>query len=196
MSLLEDAVANLESLGLLDVMLPFLLIFTIAFAVLQKSNILGDSKRPFNKIIAFVLAMASIIPHVMHREPDIVPIINNALPNVSILMIASMMVLLLIGVFGKDVNVAGTPIAGLVVVFSIIAVAYTFLVSAGALSNPPAWLGFLVDEQTRSLLIAILVFGVIIWFITAEEQPHEKRESINDTVNKMFGGVLGGGGHH
>ncbi len=194
MSLFESAILQLEGLGLLDVMLPFLLIFTIAFAVLQKSNILGDSKRPYNKVIAFVLAMASIIPHVLHREPDIVPIINNALPNVSVLMVASMMVLLLIGVFGKDVNVAGTPLAGLVVLFSIISVAYTFLVAAGVLNNPPAWMSWIIDEQTRGLLVSILVFGIIIWFITAEERPEEKRQSVNDTLNKMFGGVLGGGG--
>lgn len=195
MSAFEQMILSLESLGMLDVLLPFLLIFTIAFAVLQKSKILGDGAHRFNVIVALVIALAAIIPHVLGREPDIVPIINSALPNVSLLMIASMMVLLLIGVFGKDINVAGTPLAGFVVLFSIIAVAYTFLVSAGVAGNPPAWLGFLVDSETRNLLIAILVFGIIVYAITAEERPEEKRQPVHETINKMFGGVLGGGKH-
>jgi hypothetical protein len=195
-----DAICTLEGLGLLSVLLPFLLIFTLVFAVLQKSKILGDQSNRFNTVIAFVIAMATVIPHVIGRGPDVVVIINRALPNVSVLMVAALMILLLIGVFGKDVNFANTSAAGWIVLLSIIAVAYTFLVASGVLASPPAWLNFLVDPQTRSLLIAILVFGIIVWFITKEEHPGTERRSVNDTINNMFGGVLGGrgggGGHH
>ncbi|MEK6917034.1 MAG: hypothetical protein AABW92_04785, partial [Nanoarchaeota archaeon] len=125
MSLLEEYILQLENLGLLDVLLPFLLIFTITFAVLQKSKILGEHAHRFNVMISFVLSMAAIIPHVIGRGPDVVIIINNALPNVSLLMIASMMTLLLIGVFGNDINNAGTPLVGIVVLFSVIAVGWT-----------------------------------------------------------------------
>ncbi|MBT3721419.1 hypothetical protein HOG47_07255, partial [archaeon] len=76
MGVFQQWVMGLESLGLLDVLLPFLLIFTITFAVLQKSKILGDGGRRFNIIIAFVLAMSSIIPHIIGRGPDVVIVIN------------------------------------------------------------------------------------------------------------------------
>jgi hypothetical protein len=196
MSYFEEAIVSLESLGLLDVILPFLLVFTIAFAVLQKSKILGDKSRNFNTILSFVLGMAVIIPHVIHRGPDVVVVINNALPNVSVLMVACMMVLLLIGVFGKDVNIGGTGLESWVVIFSIVAVGYTFLVSANLLSQPPAWLSWLVDEQTRSLLVAILVFGIIVAFITKEEEPLDKRKSMRENLDNIFGGVMGGGNKH
>ena len=136
----------LENLGLLEVLLPFLLIFTIAFAVLQKSKILGPESRRFNVIVSFVLAMASVIPHVIGRQPDVVPIINSALPNVSLLMIASMMALLLMGVFGSDVNVGGSDLAGWAVLFAIVAVGWTFLASAGVIDD----LGLVIDAETRS----------------------------------------------
>lgn len=191
MSMFEQWILTLENLGLLQVLLPFLLIFTITFAVLQKSKILGDDSHRFNVIVSFVMAMAAIIPHVIGIGPDIVVIINKALPNVSLLMIASMMVLLLIGVFGKDVNIAGSNLEGFVVLFAIIAVAYTFLVSSGLLAQPPAWLGWLVDPQTRSMLVSILVFGIIVWFITKEEQPLKERKPVQDTIKDLFGGTLG-----
>lgn len=188
MSYFTDAIISLEQLGLLDVLLPFLLIFTIAFAVLQKSRILGPDSKNFNTIISFVLALSAIIPHVIGRGPDVVVIINMALPNVSLLMIASMMTLLLIGVFGPEVNILGSPLEGIVVLFAVIAVGYTFLASSGVLGTG----AFIVDAETRSLLVAILVFGIIVWFITKEDDKLDKREPVRDTLNNMFGGWLGG----
>lgn len=190
MSMFEQWIMTLENLGLLDVLLPFLLIFTITFAVLQKSKILGEDSHRFNVIVSFVMAMAAIIPHVIGIGPDVVVVINRALPNVSILMIASMMVLLLIGVFGKDVNIAGSNLEGFVVLFAIIAVAYTFMVSSGLLAQPPGWLSWIVDPQTRTMLVSILVFGIIVWFITKEEKPMEKRKSVQDTIKDLFGGTI------
>ena len=174
MTVLEQYIITLQNLGLLDVMMPFLLIFTIAFAVLQKSMILGPKSQKFNKIVSLVLAFTAIVPHVVPGTgPDVVVIINRALPNVSLLMIASMMALLMIGVFGSNVNVGRSGLAGFVVLFSFIAVAYTFLASAGVLENPPSYLSFLVDPNTRSMLVAILVFGLVVWFITKEEGGNE-----------------------
>ena len=86
-----DMVRVLERLGVLDVLVPFLLIFTIIYAILLKTKILGE-KKEFNIIIALVFAMAVIIPHVMNWYPpggDVVtcagspvsPVGPNALPT-------------------------------------------------------------------------------------------------------------------
>jgi hypothetical protein len=192
MAAFRDALLTLENLGLLDVLLPFLLVFTIAFAVLQKSKILGPDSKRFNVIISFVLAMTVVIPHVLGVQPSVVDIINKALPNVSLLMVAFMMALLLIGVFGQDVNIGGTQLEGWVVMFSFVAVAYIFLVSGGLLDRPPPWLSWLTDPETKSVLIAVLVFGIIVWFITKEEKELDKRQSVGDTMKDIFGGTLGG----
>ncbi|MBD3203290.1 hypothetical protein GF327_03285 [Candidatus Woesearchaeota archaeon] len=195
-----EMIEYLESLGLLDVLLPFLLVFTISFAVLLKSKILGDNKRPFNTIVAFVLAMAVVIPHVMWgtADPtdgklttgliDVVEVMNRSLPNVSLIMVASIMALLLIGVFGHDVNLGATDMIGWIVIFSIGAVALIFANAAGWLGNVPPWLSWLFEEDTASLLIVILVFGIIIAFITREGDEMEERKSMKEFFEGLYGG--------
>ena len=80
----------MESWGMLDVLLPFLLIFTVVFAVLQKAKIFGEDSKRFNVIIALVLGMVVVIPHIMGNYPegqDAVLIINKLLPNVALVLI-------------------------------------------------------------------------------------------------------------
>lgn len=179
-------ICDLQQLGLLDVILPFLLVFTIAFAVLQKSRILGPDSKRFNTLVSLALAFAVVVPHVINPggPGDVVLIINAALPNVSLLMLASLMALLLIGVFGEDINIGGTSLISIVVIAAFIAVAYIFIAAAGGLPDVP-WL----DDNTRSLVISILVFGLVVMFITKEEDPLEKRKSTRETLNDWFGGL-------
>jgi len=176
-----QAIQTLEYLGIRDVILPFILIFTLVFAVLQKTKILGtedDGKKPrknFNVVIGFVMAMAVIIPHVTASYPpngDVVDIINAALPNVSIVMIVILMALLVIGVFGKNVNLMG-EIGGWVVLISFVVVLVIFL-NAANWFQLPWWLTFLNDSATQGAIVVVLVFAILIWFITADDKKKEK----------------------
>jgi hypothetical protein len=44
----------------LEIILPFLLVFTIIFAILDKSKMLGDDKRQINAIVSLVIALIFI----------------------------------------------------------------------------------------------------------------------------------------
>lgn len=183
MGIFEDGLIQLEEMGILDVILPFILVFTIVFAVLQKTKILGEEngkpRKNFNAVIALVMGLAVVIPHVIgsypSEESDIVVIINNALPNVSVVLVAVIMLLLIMGVFGGDVNIAGSSLAGWAVLFSIIA---TLVIFANAANwfELPGWLNFLEDPETQALVVVILVFALIIWFITKEDKPKDSKE--------------------
>ncbi|GAG35226.1 unnamed protein product, partial [marine sediment metagenome] len=59
---LEEFIRVLESWGLTDVLLPFLLIFVVMFAILQKTRILGEDKKRFNMVIALVIGLMVVIP--------------------------------------------------------------------------------------------------------------------------------------
>ena len=74
-----------------DVLLPFLLVFLIVFATLQKVKILGESKKNFNVMLALIMGLAVIFPHVLGTGPDVVPIINNSLPSISLVIVGIIM---------------------------------------------------------------------------------------------------------
>ncbi|MBS1267256.1 MAG: hypothetical protein MAG795_01228 [Candidatus Woesearchaeota archaeon] len=168
----QDVFLRLESMGLTDVLLPFLLIFTIVYSVLHRVNIFGDRKN-VNAVIAIIMALLVVIPHVTGDYPagaDVVEIMNNAIPNVSIFIVAIVMLLIMIGVFGVNVNIAGTSLGGIVALVSFLIVAAIFGNSAGWFGNRnlPPWLSFLRDSDAQALIIVLLFFGIIVWFITSE----------------------------
>ena len=168
-----DLFANLQNWGFLDVILPFILVFTIVFAALQKTKILGEGKRQFNVIVALVMAASVIFPHITGAYIgwigfDPVDVINSSLPQVSIILVAIIMVLLIIGVFGNEVDFAGTSLSGWIVLLSFVAVALIFGSSTGWFVLPD-WLYFLSNPEFESLVVMILVFGIIIWFVTKDD---------------------------
>lgn len=50
----------LQSAFVTNLVLPFLLVFTLVFAILEKTKILGDEKKQINAIIAFVVGLIFI----------------------------------------------------------------------------------------------------------------------------------------
>lgn len=183
----RDFFLALERWGFSDVLLPFLLIFTIVYAVFRKTKILGDKSR-FDVIIAFVLAMATIVPHVTGSYPlgyNPVLILQKALPTVSIVVVALIMLLLLIGVWGAQSDwVAANTITGGIVLLSVVAIVWIF----GAAANWWAgwgWFHRIFGADATAIVVMILVFGLVLWFITREEKTTEG-DNLMKQVGNMF----------
>jgi len=173
---------------IIEFLVPFLLVFTIVYAVLQKTKILGDGRKNYNVIIALVMGLAVVVPHFtgMYTSFDPVYVINSSLPQVSIILVAIVMVLLIIGVFGNEFDIAGTSLAGWVALVAIIIVALIFGSSVGWFSLP-MWLGFLaINPDLQALIVMILIFAVIIWFITKEPKDKAKKSALG-SVFEDFG---------
>lgn len=183
-----DFIVSLEQMGLLDALLPFILIFTIVFAVLQKTKIIGEGKKQFNTVIALILALMVVIPHVTGRYPpgkDVVLIINQALPQVSLLVVVILAALLLIGVFAPGVMFSGS-VGGIMGLLALGAVAYIFGNAAGFWQSAGSF-RFLNDPDTQAVLIVVLVFGLIIWFITRDSSDKERGGQLWEDIKKSFG---------
>jgi MFS family permease len=179
---LYDAIEVLAKAGIVDIFLPFMLIFVIVFAVLQKTKILGtdEDKKKFNVILALIMALSVVIPHALGRyspKSDPVLLINNILPNIALVMLAVIAFLLIVGVFGREFNPTNGGIAGIITIFAVLAVLVTFGVAAGWFGQLPWWLGFLEDEATQVLFVTILITGIIIALITGggekNKNPHD-----------------------
>jgi len=181
-------IETLESWGVADVLLPFILVFTIVFAVLQRTEILGAGKKNFNVVIALVVSLSVVIPHVLGNYPsgyDVVDIINTVLPQVSLVAIAFLMVLILAGLVGG--KIIGESIGGFLVLISLIAIVLIFGGSLGWWESN--WFYNFFGEETVALVIMILVFGLIIWFITREAKTPGKKitDFVKDIGNFFVG---------
>ncbi len=194
----QNILYYLDRFGLSDVILPFLLIFLVVFAILQKSHILGKDRKQFNVAFSLILGLMVVMPHVFGRYPagqDIVVIMNKAIPNISIVAVAIIMLLLLLGIFGVGPDWAnGGSFSSLIAIVAFGAVIYFFGAASGWWNNLTAsWWG----SDTTSIIIIILVFGLIIGYITKDESNSAKASAFTNVlqdVRKFFGG--GGGGHH
>jgi|TARA_B100000315_G_scaffold241139_1_gene261703 hypothetical protein len=191
----EDFFASLERVGFVDVVLPFLLIFTLIFSVLDKTKVLGEGKRNMNVGIAMIFALLVVIPHVTGNFPagyDPVAIINAALPSVSLVVVAVVTLLILIGVFAHDRVMLGLTAPGWVGIFSVVALIFIFGSAAGWWTTDLLdWLDNVFGSDILAIAIMLLVFGMIIAFVTGGGEAERRggtleRAGIN--LGELFGG--------
>ncbi|MFQ5474277.1 MAG: hypothetical protein ACE5DM_00405 [Candidatus Nanoarchaeia archaeon] len=196
----QDLIIRLENLGLYDVMLPFFLIFVLVFAILQKSKILharGDEAdrraKGYDMVVALIIGALVVVPHVLGLYPanaDVIVIMNTALPNIALVLVALLSLFLIVGLFGGRAAWVG-KLTGWVALVAFVLVGYIFARAAGWFEGSlPNWLWWLEDPDTQALLIVVAVFAIIIWFIT-KEPPRDDAEGaftkIGDAVGELFG---------
>jgi len=173
-----DFFRSLERVGFVDVLLPFLLIFTIIFAILDKTKIMGEGKRNMNVAIALIFALLMVIPHVTGNFPagyDPIAIINAALPSVSLVVVAVLALMILIGVFAHDRVMLGMTAPGWVGIFSIVTLIFIFGSAAGWWSSGILdWLDSIFGSDIIAIAIMLLVFGIIIAFVTGGGEAEGK----------------------
>ncbi|MFH2028106.1 MAG: hypothetical protein ABIJ08_03135 [Nanoarchaeota archaeon] len=191
---LEGFVKIMDSWGLTDILLPFLLIFAIVFAILQKTKILGEKKN-INVIVALVMGLLVVVPHVTGIYPagfDAVNIINAALPSVSIVLVAVVMLLILIGIMGADATMLGLAAPTWVAVISIGFIIFIFGGAAGWWGGY-SWIEAFFGSDAMAIIVMLLVFGIIISFITGEGAGDDMSALKQVGINfpKLFGGGKG-----
>lgn len=164
---LGGAIKLLQDFGFFDVILPFLLVFTIVFGILEKTRIfgvekIGDREYPkknINAMVAFVIAFFFI------TAKEMVSSIQTSLPIVSLILIAVVCFLMLVGSFASSKEefnffqlFAGWR-APLAIVFTI-ALAAIFMHSFG-------WLEPIYDyfNGRGSDMFVILVFVAIVTWV-------------------------------
>ena len=190
----QNMLYRLDNMGLTDILLPFLLIFVIVFAILQKTKVLGEERKNLNIVVALVVGLIVVIPHATGRFPpnaDPVLIINEALPQLSIVLVAVIFLLVLIGAFGQDYVFLGVSMPGWITAFALVVIVIIFGGAAGW------WSGQLGNNMERifgteaiAVAIMLLVFGIVIAWITSDSKEKEDRALMNRLgmdFSKLFG---------
>ena len=96
-----DFIYDLEAFGFFDFFLPFLLVFTIIFALLEKTKIFGKGadeqpRTNINLTIAFITGLVVIV------QTDITFLINQYLSKMALFIIIALIFMLAIGIFGAE----------------------------------------------------------------------------------------------
>ena len=175
-SIFRGVIDFMGKIGVYDVILPFLLVFTIVFAILEKTRILGTEKvnsidvtrKNLNTIVAFSISFFVI------ASIQLVNIISSIMANVALILIISVCFLMMVGVFYKDGEFdfakqhKGWTTAFIII--SFIALVVIFL-------NAMDWLKYIVylfqywnADWAASILFMALVIGAIV-YITWDKAP-------------------------
>ena len=147
---------------MLDIIVPFILVFTITYAVLDKTKVLGqengEPKRRFNAIAAFVIASFTII------AVDVLNLVSRLSQYMVLLLVMGLLLAVLFGFFGfKDLGqkkIGKRVVIPLIFVCFIIVLLYVF-----------GWLDILdwsAIYRYSGVLIGLAVFFIVIWLILRE----------------------------
>ena len=111
-SAFRGIISFLTQIGVYDIILPFLLIFTIVFAILEKTKVLGSEKvgdkelpkKNLNAMVSFSIAFLVI------ASTRLVAVINEVMANVGLLLILAVSFMLLVGSFygSKEFTLEGS----------------------------------------------------------------------------------------
>jgi hypothetical membrane protein len=169
---LRGAFEFLEKVGLFDVVLPFMLVFTIVFAILEKTKVFGTeeidgkkyTKKNLNAIAAFVIAFLVV------ASSELVEVITKVSSNVVILLLLAILFLMLVGSFFKE----GEPVhlqGGWNVLFMIImfvGIVLIFLDALGWLEDTWEFLGGSAQGEGIGAIILIVIIVLFMVFIVRE----------------------------
>lgn len=168
----RDVLEFFDRLGVYDVILPFLLVFTIVFAIFERTKVLGTekmdgkevTKKNLNAMAAFVMAFLVV------ASSQAVAIINQAMSKIVILLFLGVFYLLLIGIFysEKEEVLLGGPAKIALMTLMFIGIILIFLHSIPTKTGEP-WLNwafrFLVYNFSTTAVSSIILLIVIVGFM-------------------------------
>jgi len=180
---MAELVQSLQNIGVYEYFLPFLLIFAVIFAILEKINLFGKSNEPRTNINVVVAIIFGLIVMV---QTDITLLINAYLSKMALFIIIIMVLLLAIGVFGGGGSVTKSA-SGLLVILSIVAVIWALSPSIGL--NLPRWL----DLSPDGVKIIILLGAAALAMVFVARSPNRgNRKSFGEGMKDLLGDIGSG----
>jgi len=174
-SVLGNTIEFFTRFGMFDVVLPFLLVFTIVFAILEKTKVLGEEdkkpRRNLNSMVAFVVGLifVSVI--------RLVEIINQALPEIALVLIISVSLLMIVGLFwgSTEVKLEKDWQKGLVFIVAFFVVLGIFFNAIGWWDNIINYVDLHWAETVIPTLVFFIVIIAAIFYIVGGKKEDKKK---------------------
>jgi hypothetical protein len=186
MSVFRDSLVFFDQVGLYDVVLPFLLVFTLVFGILEKSKIFGEEKsgekdkgkvtrKNLNAMVAFVVGFFVV------ASAQLVSLINIFVSRIALVLIILVMFMMLVASMHKQSDGGfelGDPWRQIFYGIVFIAVVLIFLDGVGWLD--PAW-EYVTHYWDSSLMGTIFLFGIVVGFIVfITKSPAEEKKKTGE----------------
>lgn len=171
---LNNTIAFLQAFGFFTVVLPFLLIFTVVFGILEKTKLFGTEKvkgedqprKSLNSVVAFCIAFFVV------AASNIVSVIQASLPHVALVLLVIIVFLLLFGSLMSEGEIdKGITIwkhKGLRRIFVVaifIAVIAIFLGSFNVLDDVLFYVTSNLTGTFITSIILLIIIVVSVWFV-------------------------------
>lgn len=185
-STFRETLQFFDKIGIYDVVLPFLLVFSITFAIFDKTKVLGTeeidgkkyTKKNLNAMAAFVIAFMVV------ASSKLVEMITEVSSNMVILLLLIVFFLLLIGAFYKEGEgvflEGGWKIGGMIVMLiGIVAVfAQAIKMDSGEGFLEFGW-KWLIDHLSSTAVASVIFLLVILLFMgyIVKEPKGEKHKA-------------------
>ena len=183
-TVLGNVLEFFERLGVFDVVLPFLLVFTMMFAVLERTKVLGlekdgRSRKNLNAMTAFVISFLVL------ASSRLVEAITSISSNVVLLVMLGVFFLLTMGAFMKEGEVGkeGLPTGWLRTFFLTLMIIGIIVIFLNAIKTEAGetWWDVSVDyvrdywDGTVFASLALIVFIIIfVALLTRDSSKGEK----------------------
>lgn len=149
----DTTLSVLSSPFLTNLLLPFLLVFVVVFAILEKTNLLGEGKKSANLIVALIIGLLFI------GVQSVVGFTIRLLPLVAVFLVILLGYFLIFGFIGLHVSKGLQLVLG--IVFGI-ALIIAVLWATGILKNLTATP---ITAETIALVVFIGIIGGAIALI-------------------------------
>ena len=177
-SVFRGTLGFFEQIGVYDVVLPFLLIFTLVYAILEKTQIFGKEKvegkeytrKNLNAMAAFVIAFFVV------ASTRLVAIINEVLANTVLLLILSITFLMLAGSFhtGSEEFFLKDGWKTFFMVLMFIGIVLIFMHALGWLQLLYNYVAYSFDTVAVSSIILVIVIVLFIFYVTKSPKTEKK----------------------
>ena len=178
-SVFRGTIEFFGKLGIYDVILPFLLVYAVMYAVLEKTKVLGADKKSINAVVSFTTAFFIV------ASTKLVAVISQGIANVMLVIMMIFSFLLLASMFfvGKDKD--GKPIEfslspGMrtaAVIVTLVVVLAIFLYYLGWLMPMISFIANYWNTEAVSAIIFMgVMIGLIAWMTGSTKSTGDKKE--------------------
>jgi hypothetical protein len=192
MTVFGDSINFLVKLGVYDIILPFLLVFVLVFALLEKTKVLGTetqrdekgekaeyTKKSLNAMVAFVTGFFVV------ASTQLVSVINQSLSQIFLLLLLMVCFLMVWGTFHQQTKEGFflDPKNKSQKFYYNALMAIVFVSIAAIFLNALGWLDviykFLANnwntDYVAAVIFIVVILGFMLW-ITGDPKPIESEK--------------------